>query len=82
MERIFNKIEQVLMEHEIHSISFHATPTGHKLDGYWVPIATCRCGYTSPPEHRTLHLASVINSSLKDHVADIGDRPAAVAEDG
>lgn len=58
MEFTETQLRHALARHEIVSIDFHHDPIHDR--GYWVPVAHCNCGHTSPPEHRAAHLTTVI----------------------
>jgi hypothetical protein len=53
------KAIEVLDQHEIVRVDLHASGPG----GYWVPVANCKCGYTSPPEKRAYHLAKMLEEA-------------------
>lgn len=56
------RIEDILVEHEV--IQLTEFPTGNS--GWWVAVALCACGYTSPPEKRAAHLAQVLCKAASD----------------
>ena len=50
-------VQAVLAAHEIAAIDYNPIPGDPKrTDGYWIAIARCKCGHSSPPEHRANHL--------------------------
>lgn len=61
-------VEKALAGHEVRHVAFHVSPCGagprrpsDRSSGFWVPIAYCQCGHTSPLESRTKHLTSVLS---------------------
>lgn len=58
------RIEDILVEHEV--IQLTEFPTGNS--GWWVAVALCACGYTSPPEKRAAHLAQVLCKAASDGI--------------
>jgi len=58
-----DSLRHVLERHEIVRIDFH---TVRAPGGWWLPIAVCKCGHTSPPEQRAGHLAAELIESGRD----------------
>jgi len=54
----------LLARHEVHGLQFTPDGTGRSAHGFWVPVATCGCGHTSPPERRADHLADVLINNV------------------
>lgn len=50
----------VLALHEIEAIEIQPvrSESNPRVGGFWVAIARCKCGHTSPPEHRVAHYIS------------------------
>jgi hypothetical protein len=55
-------VREVLEKHEIAAIHYNPVPDNGnpRTSGYWIAVAHCTCGYTSPPEHRAHHLTMML----------------------
>lgn len=59
------RIAKVLAAHEIVMLSYNPVPGDpSRTDGFWIAVAHCKCGHTSPPEHRAGHLAHRVEAEL------------------
>lgn len=72
-------LRRVLAAHEITRIEFHLSTVGGTVgnrshpSGFWVPIAYCKCGHTSPPELRGEHLAISAEREMDDELDAVHD---------